>query len=85
MSTQHTPVQPVVSLEELVGNVYTIVISERQRYYLHLALSRFIQHDPGEELDEYGNDIPTTLADMLDPNGSTGPLAPYPCVNGLVL
>ena len=54
---------------------YTILINERQRHYLHLALSQFIAEDPGEELDEYGQDIPTSLEDMLNPNGTVGPLS----------
>ena len=46
---------------------YTIVISEKQRLAIHAALVMFISNDPGEELDEYGNDIPTSLEDMFNP------------------
>jgi hypothetical protein len=44
---------------------YDIRISERQRHYLYLAIAQFCREDPGEELDEMGQDIPTVLADLL--------------------
>lgn len=59
---------------------YTIIIDERQLHYIRLALREFVANDPGEELDEFGQDIPTVLEEML-----AGELSPSPCVNGLVL
>lgn len=59
---------------------YTIVINKRQLHYIRLALREFVANDPGEELDEFGQDIPTVLEEML-----ADELAPSPCVNGLVL
>lgn len=62
---------------------YTIIINERQRYYLHKALAQFISEDPGEELDDMGQDIPTVLTDMLE-NSDEFPLSPTG-VNSFVL
>ena len=80
MSTQHTPVAPTVNMRELADTTYTIVISERQLHYIRLALREFVANDPGEELDEFGMDIPTNLEEML-----ADPLEPSPCVNGFVI
>ena len=63
-----------------MDNTYTIVISERQLHYIRLALREFVANDPGEELDEFGQDIPTVLEEMLADD-----LAPSPTVNGLVV
>jgi len=61
---------------------YTIVINERQLHYIRLALREFNASNPGEELDELGQDIPTVLEEMLHPSN---PLAPSPSINALVL
>lgn len=68
MSDKPTPEQ-VAALRAQMDPTYTIIISERQRFYLHLALQQFISNDPGEELDEHGFDIPTMLCEMLANDG----------------
>lgn len=79
MSTQ----TPVVNPRTLADTTYTLVINERQLHYIRLAMRQFVADDPGEELDEYGQDIPTVLEEMLsDPNC---PLLPSPAVNGLTV
>jgi hypothetical protein len=65
---------------QVPGTTYTLVINERQLHYIRLALREFVGNDPGEELDEFGQDIPTVLEEML-----ADELAPSPCVNGLVI
>ena len=65
---------------QVPDTTYTLVINERQLHYIRLALREFVANDPGEELDELGQDIPTGLDEMLSEE-----LAPSPCVNGLVL
>ena len=79
MSTQHTPAA-VVNPHEQADTTYTLVINERQLHYIRLALREFVANDPGEELDEFGQDIPTTLEELL-----VDPLLPNPAVNGLTL
>ena len=65
---------------QVPNTTYTLVINERQLHYIRLALREFVANDPGEELDEFGQDIPTVLEEML-----ADELAPNPCVNGLVI
>lgn len=65
---------------QVPDTTYTLVINKRQLHYIRLALREFVANDPGEELDEFGQDIPTVLEEML-----ADELAPSPCVNGLVL
>lgn len=73
----------VVNPRELADMTYTLVINERQLHYIRLALREFVAGNPGEELDEHGQDIPTVLEEMLsDPNA---PLMPSPAVNGLTI
>jgi len=59
---------------------YTLVVSGKQLCYLALAMHEFVEKDPAEDLDQYGQDIPRTLDKMLSDD-----MAPNPCVNGLVL
>ncbi len=59
---------------------YILNVNERQLHYLRLALQQFVSEDPGEELDEFGQDIPTVLNDMLQDE-----LAVAPCINGLCI
>lgn len=67
-------------------DTYTVVINKRQweliqRGLLLLEATPVDVHD-----DKPGDDeLLESLIDMLDPKGSTGGLAPSPCVNGLVL
>ena len=59
---------------------YTLVIDERQLHYIRRAMREFVANDPGEELDEFGQDIPTVLEEML-----AGEVVPSPAINGLTL
>jgi len=76
MSTQ----TPVVNPRTLADTTYTLVINERQLHYIRLALREFNASNPDEELDEFGQDIPTVLEEML-----VDPLLPSPAINGLTL
>lgn len=78
-----TPLSDLSVFKQMVGDspvTYTLVVSERQLHYIRLALREFNANDPGEELDEYGQDIPTGLEGML-----ADPLVPSPGINGLVI
>jgi len=59
---------------------YILQVNDRQLHYLRRALADFVSNDPGEELDEFGQDIPTVLNDMLQDE-----LAVAPCINGLCI
>ena len=83
MSDKPTPEQ-VAAVRAQMDPTYTIIISERQRYYLHKALEQFISEDPGWEEDEHGFDIPTMLEEMLS-NRGPDKLAPSPAVNAFVV
>jgi hypothetical protein len=63
-----------------IMSVYNIQINERQLHYIRLAMREFVANDPGEELDEFGQDIPTVLEEML-----ADELAVAPCLNGLTI
>lgn len=80
MSTQHTLAVAAVNPRELADTTYTLVINERQLHYIRLAMRNFVADDPGEELDELGQDIPTVLSEMLHDE-----LFPSPAINGLTL
>jgi len=71
MSTQNSPTGVVT---------YNLVVNDRQLHYICLALHEFTANDPGEELDELGQDIPTELDIMLSQK-----LAPSPAINSFVL
>ena len=60
--------------------IYNIQINERQLHYIRLALREFVANDPGEELDEFGFDIPTVLEEMI-----AGDMSPVPTLNGLTI
>lgn len=75
-----TPATDEFSPRAKAAVTYTIVINERQLHYLRLVMREFVANDPGEELDEFGQDIPTVLEEML-----AGELSPNPTVNGFVL
>lgn len=67
---------------------YTIVINERQRKLIQLALNELIasrEDYTDDQVEEGDDEALESLADMFDPNGSVGPLAPSPAVNGLTL
>ena len=69
-------------------HAYNIVINEHQRRILHAALSALIEkcEDCTDDQVLPGDDeVMLSLQDMLDPNGSTGPLEPHPAVNAFVL
>ena len=59
---------------------YILQVNERQLHYLRTAMAQFVGEDPGWEADEFGNDIPTTLNDMLQDE-----LAVAPCIKGLCI
>ena len=82
MSTQTTPAA-VVNPREQADVSYTLVINARQLHYIQVAMREFVASNPDEELDDFGQDIPTVLEEMLsDPKN---PLLPSPAVNGLTL
>lgn len=67
---------------------YTIVINERQRKLIQQALSDLIvnrEDYTDDQVEEGDDEALESLADMFDSNGSVGPLAPSPAVNGLTL
>jgi hypothetical protein len=67
---------------------YTIVISEQQRRLLQAGMTALIEkcEDYTDDQVAPGDDeAMLSLQDMLDPNGSVGPLAPSPAINGLTL
>lgn len=77
MNTQHTP-QHVVT--------YEILINEQQRSILRNALLAYLAAgvgDMGE--DEFCANIAASLEDMLNPNGSVGPLQANGIINSFVL
>jgi hypothetical protein len=59
---------------------YNLQINDRQLHYLRVAMREFVANDPGEELDEFGQDIPTVLEEML-----VGDMAEAPTLNGLTI
>lgn len=68
--------------------MYTIIISERQRLLLHTLLAEFAAlvgdgQDTPFDVDETADLL--NMEDMLNPDGSTGPLEPSPAVNSFVL
>ena len=82
MNTQ-TNSTAVVNPREQADVSYTLVINARQLHYIQLALREFVANNPEEELDEFGQDIPTVLEEMIsDPRN---PLLPSPAINGLTL
>lgn len=65
---------------------YTLVINERQRQVIMQALSCFISEGFDQSGDgEYGENTARSLHDMVDLEGTAGPLSPVPAINGLVL
>lgn len=69
-------------------NTYTIVINERQRKLIQLALDELIvnrEDYTDDQVEEGEDEVLEFLADMFNPEGSTGPLAISPAVNGFVL
>jgi len=79
MPIEHTMADP---------HTYTVLINERQRKMLHRAVQVLIEEENGggdPQYDEDDYDVLVSLEDMLNATGSTGPLAPSPCVNSFVL
>ena len=67
-------------------NTYTVSINKRQWELIHRGLLLLEATPVSLPLHKEGDDeLLESLIDMLDPKGSTGGLAPSPCVNGLVL
>jgi hypothetical protein len=67
---------------------YTIVIDERQREILHRATQGLIdqENDGGDpHYNEADYEILESLEDMLNSEGSLGPLTPSPCVSWFTL
>ena len=65
--------------------IYNLVINERQRAVIQAALATHISEGFDDEHDgQFGENTAKSLHDMLNPEGSTGPLVPAPGVNGLV-
>lgn len=62
---------------------YTVVINERQRKLIHRAL-RLLLRDT-EDAPSCEIELTESLEDMLNPKGSTGPLAASPGINSFVL
>jgi hypothetical protein len=86
----NTNTRPPARLPGLEAVAYNIQISERQRYYLHLGLQALLreQFEGGpayNETDALGGNIVCSLEDMLNPEGTTGPLCPTPGHNQLCL
>lgn len=84
MSTQHTP---AVNPRTLADTTYTLVINERQRHLIHLALSKLIasREDYTDDQVVEGDDKELEMLEaMMDPNDED-PLLPSPAVNGLTL
>lgn len=76
------------------GATYTIVINERMRRLLHASVKALIiaQLDdedaatPEARLEQQTDDeVLESMLDMLDPNGSVGPLHPHPAINSFVM
>lgn len=84
MQKQNALTAVVATNDPVFSITYDIRISERQRHYLHLAMKKFIEAGSEYEEDEYGNDVATTLEELLDPNGLAGPLA-LGCINCFVV
>lgn len=79
MNTPHTDFNARAAADV----TYTLVVNARQLHYIQLALREFNATNPGLELDESGQDIPTVLEEMIsDPKD---PLLPSPAINGLTL
>lgn len=69
-------------------STYTLVINERMRKLLHMMSAELAGRiNDGEDvpIDDADKEVVISMADMLDPEGSIGPLAPSPAVNGFVL
>ena len=90
MPATPTPIEPFLP----DGAVYNIAINERMRRLLKEAVTAYIiarmddEDAYGEEAQvqqQYDDVVLESMQDMLDPDGSTGPLAPSPAVNGFVL
>lgn len=70
---------------------YTLVINDRMRRLLQQAVSSLIDaradDQDAEDMEEQQRDdeVLDSMADMLNPEGSTGPLVLSPCVNSFVL
>lgn len=64
---------------------YYIHINEQQREVLQAALTTYIIEGLNNEIDEFNNNVAASLFDMIRPDGLTGPLAPWPCINGLTI
>ena len=69
-------------------HTYHISINDRQWKMLFRAMELLVAEeleggDP--QYDENDFEVMESLKDMLDPDGSTGGLAPSPCLNGFVL
>ncbi len=80
MSNKPTPEQ-VAALRAQMDPTYTIIISAQQLKHLHAAMEAYATSICTEEdLDEFGNDVPTTLNDMLQDK-----LAPSPAINSFVI
>ena len=74
MSTQNPLTQLVAANDPVFNVTYDIRISERQRFWLQTAMKRLIETTDYVEFDEHGNDIISSMENMLDPAGTTGPL-----------
>jgi len=67
-------------------HVFNVVINERQRGLLRRALNCMIMSlRETQWLDADEEEMSKSLSDMLNPEGSTGPLEPAPAVNSFVL
>jgi hypothetical protein len=65
---------------------YTLVISEYQRVLFTKLLNYGIASLSNTQwMDANEEEMAMSLKDMLNPNGSTGDLAPSPAVNSFVL
>jgi hypothetical protein len=72
---KHNALTTLVAANDSQFNAtYDIRISERQRHWLQTAMKLLISSTDYVEFDEYGNDIVSSLENMLDPQGTTGPL-----------
>lgn len=57
-------------------NTYTLLIDEQQRSVMHKALQHYIASGLNVEIDGwYENNVAASMCDMLNPDGTTGPLS----------
>jgi hypothetical protein len=76
MQKQNALTAVVAANDPVFSVTYDIRISERQRFYLQRGLQKLMSAygDECYELDEFGNDIVKSMEDLLNPQGSVGPL-----------